>query len=160
MALSSISLNNGATVLGRMLARNGQVSLINNVLNRPSCATGSDGSDDTPARTRRRAWQRWQPARQPDQGNDRATARAVARRLPRARTPRGPGVRTPARACTAGFRAAVRGHLIARVVFRLDGKRISSRANSPFRVYVKAAPGQAQSSPRASRSRTPPAPRR
>ena len=28
MALSSISLNNGATVIGRMLARNGQVSLI------------------------------------------------------------------------------------------------------------------------------------
>ena len=34
MALTSISLNNGATVIGRMLARNGQVSLINNVLTR------------------------------------------------------------------------------------------------------------------------------
>ena len=32
MALTSISLNNGATVIGRLLARNGQVSLINNVL--------------------------------------------------------------------------------------------------------------------------------
>src|SRR4249919_3652377 len=37
MALTSISLKNGATVVGRMLARNGQVSLINNVLTRPLC---------------------------------------------------------------------------------------------------------------------------
>lgn len=42
MALTSISLKNGATVLGRMLARNGQVSLINNVLSAPQCATGSE----------------------------------------------------------------------------------------------------------------------
>ena len=41
MALTSISLKNGATVVGRMLARNGQVSLIDNVLTRPLCATGS-----------------------------------------------------------------------------------------------------------------------
>ena len=45
MALSSISLNNGATVLGRMLARNGQVSLINNVLSRPSAAPDPAGGD-------------------------------------------------------------------------------------------------------------------
>ena len=37
MALTSISLNNGATVEGRMLARNGQISLINNVID-PPCA--------------------------------------------------------------------------------------------------------------------------
>src|SRR6185312_13142450 len=50
MALTSISLKNGATVLGRMLARNGQVSLINNVLTRPLCATGSTPppSEETP----------------------------------------------------------------------------------------------------------------
>ena len=41
MALTSISLNNGASVIGRVLARNGQVSLINNVLTRPLCAAGS-----------------------------------------------------------------------------------------------------------------------
>ena len=41
MALQSVSLNNGATVVGRILARNGQVSLINNVLGTGNCATGS-----------------------------------------------------------------------------------------------------------------------
>ena len=43
MALTDISLNNGATVIGRLLARNGQISLINNVLNRSNCGTGSGG---------------------------------------------------------------------------------------------------------------------
>ncbi len=38
MALASISLNNGATVIGRLLARNGAVSLINNVLDATRCS--------------------------------------------------------------------------------------------------------------------------
>jgi uncharacterized protein YkwD len=41
MALTSISLNNGATVIGRVLARNGTVSLINNVIDGSQCRTGS-----------------------------------------------------------------------------------------------------------------------
>src|SRR6195952_2311516 len=41
MALASISLNNGASVIGRVLARNGQVSLINNVLDNTRCNAGS-----------------------------------------------------------------------------------------------------------------------
>src|ERR1700712_156889 len=66
MALASISLNNGASVIGRVLARNGQVSLINNVLDSTLCATGSTpgtgsggtggtsgtgGAPETPAQT-------------------------------------------------------------------------------------------------------------
>jgi hypothetical protein len=39
MALESISLNSGVTVLGRALARNGEVTLINDVLTLPGCAT-------------------------------------------------------------------------------------------------------------------------
>ena len=39
MALTSITLQTGATVEGRMLARNGQVALDNNTFTRPSCAT-------------------------------------------------------------------------------------------------------------------------
>ncbi|HEX3359616.1 MAG TPA: ice-binding family protein [Solirubrobacterales bacterium] len=41
MALTSISLNSGVTVLGRALARNGEVTLINDVLTLPGCATGT-----------------------------------------------------------------------------------------------------------------------
>ena len=41
LALTSISLNSGVTVLGRMLARTGEVTLINDVLTTPGCATGT-----------------------------------------------------------------------------------------------------------------------
>ena len=39
MALTSISMLTGATIQGRLLARNGSVTLDNNVINRPTCAT-------------------------------------------------------------------------------------------------------------------------
>jgi hypothetical protein len=142
MALTSISLNNGATVVGRMLARNGQVSLINNVLSAPQCRTGATG----PGPTSQRA-----PSRNnrspgagngsPNGANERRLAghngTAVLQRAPGRAAPR----RTPGRACTEGFRATVRGHLIRRVVFRLDGRRISSQRSSPFRVSIDATPG-------------------
>ena len=55
MALTSISLNNGASVIGRMLARNGQISLINNVLTKPLCANESTTpSSGTPHREQRK----------------------------------------------------------------------------------------------------------
>jgi hypothetical protein len=57
LALTSISMNSGVTVLGRMLARNGEVTLINDVLTMPECATettpiptetGTGGGGGTP----------------------------------------------------------------------------------------------------------------
>ena len=44
--------------------------------------------------------------------------------------------------CDDGFRAVVRGKLIKRVVFSIDGRRIASRSSSPFRVFVRASPGR------------------
>lgn len=32
--------------------------------------------------------------------------------------------------------------MIKRVVFRLNGRRVASRSGSPFKVYVRAAPGR------------------
>jgi hypothetical protein len=49
---------------------------------------------------------------------------------------------TPGEPCSAGFRATVRGRLIERVTYSLDGERIASQPDSPFAMYVKAAPGR------------------
>jgi hypothetical protein len=137
MANASISLNDGATVMGRLLARTGQISLINNVLNRGGCATGSTstpggtgtGTGSTP------------PGSRSTLGTHNGTA--ILRRNPR--RPGNPGSATPgspSQSCAAGFSARVRGHLIKRVVFRLDGRHIRSLTKSPFQVYVLAAPGR------------------
>ncbi len=134
MALSSISLNNGATVIGRVLARNGQVSLINNVLDATRCTTGSTGT--TPA----------------SPGSPAAIAAAKALLAAQANQATNPKrtvtrngttsfERTPHATCTSGFRGTVRGHLIKRVVFSLDGTRIASFVKGPYRVFVRALPG-------------------
>jgi hypothetical protein len=39
MALTTVTAKNGAAVTGRLLARNGEVTLINNAITRPTCAT-------------------------------------------------------------------------------------------------------------------------
>ncbi|GAA2145706.1 hypothetical protein GCM10009825_38660 [Arthrobacter humicola] len=48
LALTSITATKGATVQGRALARNGQVSLDTNVFTTPGCATASPSSSTTP----------------------------------------------------------------------------------------------------------------
>jgi len=45
MALTSITMNSGATIRGRTLARNGQVSLNNNVFTSPDCAYDEEVED-------------------------------------------------------------------------------------------------------------------
>lgn len=48
MALKSVSLNDSVTVLGRVLAREGEVTLINDVLSTPQCATASTTTPSEP----------------------------------------------------------------------------------------------------------------
>jgi hypothetical protein len=132
MALTSISLNNGATVIGRLLARNGQISLINNVLNNSRCTTGSGTGGGGPGGGGPGSGGTGDGGSGNGTGTPRATTRngtAITRRAPRAD-------------CTDGFTATVQGHLIARVVFRMDGVRIGNRKSSPFRVFVRAAAGR------------------
>jgi hypothetical protein len=155
MALTSISLNSKATVVGRMLARNGQVSLIENTLTRPLCATGptTPPDDETPGGpgtvspttpgTSPTTPGTTGSAAAPSNGSRLASGR-------RAKAPRpsrnGTAVVRPAprEACTEGFRATVNGKMIQRVVFSLDGKSIGSRTNSPFAMSVRATPGAHQ----------------
>lgn len=136
MALSSISLNNAVTVEGRMLARNGQVSLINDVLSAPTCATGG-GSSPPPTGTG--------PGGTGTGGTGTGTSTTGfgKSRIPLLERKRGTAIllRGPHQGCASGFRAAVHGRMIKRVVFSLDGTRIGSPNSSPFEISVRAAPG-------------------
>jgi Ice-binding-like len=51
MALTSITVNNGATIAGRLLARNGQVSLINDRITAPTTCLPTTVGGPTPAPT-------------------------------------------------------------------------------------------------------------
>lgn len=53
LALTSITVNNSVTVDGRALARNGAVTLDNDVFTEPSCATGPTGTTSTTANDQR-----------------------------------------------------------------------------------------------------------
>jgi hypothetical protein len=150
MALTSISLDNGATVNGRMLARNGQVSLINNVLTRPLCATEST---TPPSGSPPNAPVTTSPASPKGKGTKGKGTKVGSNRAgPGAQTKNGRATRNgtavvrpaPREACTSGFRATVSGHMIRRVVFSLDGRTIGSRTGSPFAMSVRAAPGAHQ----------------
>jgi hypothetical protein len=157
MALTSISLDNGASVIGRMLARNGQISLIDNVLTRPLCATGTTistppPSGESPTGTASPgapvATAPVHPAK-PREGSAGARGKGKGKGAPgkptggRKATRNGSATirSAPRSACTSGFRATVRGHMIERVAFSLDGKAIGSRTNSPFAISVRATPG-------------------
>ncbi|MDX6539441.1 MAG: hypothetical protein QOI71_1051 [Gaiellales bacterium] len=151
MALTSISVNNGATVIGRLLARNGAVTLDNNVLDNSRCSTGSNGTGTTGtgsgsgtatgtgagtgtaagAATGTRA-----AALLADQANQTSNPRSTI-----ARNGTTSFQRTPHATCTSGFRAAVHGRLIKSVTFRLDGKAILRQGMRPFGVFVRALPG-------------------
>jgi Ice-binding-like len=155
MALTSISLKNAATVNGRMLARNGQVSLINNVLTKPLCATGPSLGGGSPGGS-----ETGTPGTGSSSGTGANSAPTSAaggsaaktgspKSLPAKHAPnrkpgragRAVGHLRPRAACTDGFHATVNGRMINRVVFSLDGKAILSDKSSPFAVSVRAAPG-------------------
>jgi hypothetical protein len=134
MALTSISLKNAATVIGRVLARNGQISLINNVLDSSRCGTSTGpGSPSSPGSPTSPAAAAALLAVQASQASNSkpTTTRNGTTTLQR----------TPHATCTSGFRATVRGKLIKRVVFTLDGKQIQSQTKGPFVVFVRALPG-------------------
>lgn len=152
MALTSISLKAGATVLGRMLARNGQVSLIDNVLTRPLCATGpttppSDNAPGGPGTVSPSEPGTTGPAAAPSSGLVAPGGALPGRQAKATRSSRnGTAVvrSAPREACTEGFRAVVSGKMIKRVVFSLDGRSVGSRTGSPFAMSMRAAPGAHQ----------------
>lgn len=141
MALTDITLNNGASVNGRVLARTGQISLINNVLDNEGCATGSTPTP-TPVPT---PTPEGTPTTSP-------TPTPASVGVPVT----SPGKRAPGKAVTpkpthdgsaditrtpqngGRVHATVTGSRIDKVTFSVDGKRVKGSGNS---ANVKGGPG-------------------
>jgi hypothetical protein len=137
LALTSITLTTGVDLTGRALARNGAVTLDTNVIEGSTCPTPTPPPPaPTPDTTSG-------GGANPAGGGSTAQIldRAITTRNGRARIRRTPAeAGTPSSVCTAGFNARVRGAMIERVVFTMDGRRVGSRVRSPFTVSVRSAP--------------------
>jgi hypothetical protein len=147
LALTSITVTTGASLTGRALARNGAVTLDTNALDRSSCDSGSStvppatisvvGPDGILTTVNADGSTTADDGSTPADGptsRPRDSSTTVTRK--------GTTTMTRTRAqCDDGFRAVVRGKLIKRVVFSIDGRRIVTRSGAPFRVFVRASPG-------------------
>jgi hypothetical protein len=146
MALTSITLNSGVTVLGRALARNGEVTLINDVLTAPQCATettttptgsgtetgtgGGGGTTTTPAATAT--------------GGAAPVTKAGATKKPAKPSASNAGGGTATlvhgKKSAAGMRASVQGKRIDTVTFTDNGVRVGG-AGGARTVRVAMTPG-------------------
>ncbi len=166
MALQSISLNDGVTLLGRALARNGEVTLINDSLTAPECATGSTptepGSGGSPETTPTgpggggSTGATTEPTAGTSPGSTGApgaTETSAAAETGAAGVTNGTGAKAPAtkarvgrakvtrgRKSAAGVPIRVHGKRIARVTFTDNGARVGARG-APRKVRVPATPG-------------------
>jgi Ice-binding-like len=133
MALTSISLNNGVTLQGRALARNGSVTLINDTITAAHCAPGTPGGDGGTGG----GWGGG-PGGPGGSGNSSTpnqngtaifttVARSVATTVARYGT---------TRCVDRSFRAVVTGLLIRRVVFSVGTHVIATRNRAPFEARV------------------------
>jgi hypothetical protein len=130
MSLASISVNNGVTVVGRLLAREGAVTLINDVLSTPNCATGSTPTPTpTPTATNPTA-----TTPTPTKGG--GGKKAEGKGKPGSKPAAGKGTATIGRGktTTAGTRATVHGREIKSVVFTDNGKRLPNTSKTQTNV--------------------------
>jgi len=137
LALASISLNNGVTVNGRLLARNASVTLINDTITRADCSAGGTGGNGG--------------GESGGAGNGNGGRGNGAGAGPNARifgVPGGRGGRggptagrgSGTRCTDSGFRARFRirsSVRLRRVVVYLDGKLIKQSTSRQFSVWVK-----------------------
>jgi hypothetical protein len=127
MALTSISLNNGVTLQGRALARNGSVTLINDTITAAHCAPGTTGGDGGTGGGPGGSGTSLNP-NQNGTAIFTTVARSVATTVARYGT---------TRCVDRSFRAVVTGLMIRRVVFSVGTHVIATRNRAPFEAQVK-----------------------
>lgn len=125
MALESVSLNDSVTVLGRVLAREGEVTLINDVLSTPQCATASTSTPSEPALGGGNGTPVVSPGKT-KRGQDKET--------------KGTATLSRGKKSSTGVRVSVRGHRIDKVRFTDNGVPVGGPRSSR-QVRVPATPG-------------------
>jgi len=135
LALTSVSLNDSVTVLGRILARNGEVTLINDVLTAPQCATSSTptptesaggGNTGTPKTTK-------------GSGTKKGTKGSGTKKGTTTKGRAGTATITRGKKTAAGVAANVRGKRIGKVTFTDNGVRVGGPGSR--NVLVPGTPG-------------------
>jgi hypothetical protein len=128
LALTSISVNDAVTVDGRLLARNGAVTLINDTVSAAHCAGATTGTTPSGGGTTGTGT--------PAPGS---TGTAPGTAAPGAKV--APPVIARGGCVSGSFRARVTGLAIRRVVFSIGGHTIATRGKSPFEALVGSSPG-------------------
>ncbi len=132
LALTSISVNDSVTVNGRVLARNGAVTLINDTISAATCATPTTTTSGTTS-----------SGGGGSTGSTGTTGTSTTTPVVAGSAPGSKGTTT--HAGTAHLRghtsagsvvAKVTGHHIRKVVFTIGGHTVASHARSPFTVNV------------------------
>jgi hypothetical protein len=138
-ALTSISVNNGVTVAGRLLARNGSVTLINDTVSAANCATGTTTTTGAGAGTTTPGSGGSSGTGASNGGGGSTTganghgggATTLSTSLPKALTQSGKG------ACVKRtFKATITGKAIKSVVFVFGGRVVATRGKSPLTALV------------------------
>jgi hypothetical protein len=129
LALSSISMNNGVTLNGSALARNGSVTLIDDTITAAHCATTPGTTPTTTPTT----------AGGGGSGSGAPTTAGVAKFLagPPLISKGGVGP-----CVSKEFKMTVSGHLISRVIFSFGGNVIATRSAAPFTASVHPGTGK------------------
>jgi hypothetical protein len=127
MALSSVTLNNAVTVQGRILARNGAVTLINDTITRVPCAAGTVGGPGGPPIGGSGGGSGGSSA-----GNGTAILATGPRSIGRLI-----GEFGTSRCVDRSFKVSVTGTKIAKVVFSLGNGQRTTRTKAPYTATVQ-----------------------
>lgn len=152
MALGDISVDNGVHVQGRLLAREGQITLINDVLDNSQCATSTETGTTPPTGTTTPIGSTT-PIVTPVTGGGGAVEppATTEKKPPVVEKAKGKKVKAPVRNGSAtvthtargpnGTAVVVKGHAIKKIVVSVDNKRVESSTKSRLRTNVTGAPG-------------------
>jgi Ice-binding-like len=139
LAYTSVSLNNGVTVHGRVLARNGAVTLINDTIDPPACTTPTSTA---PVGATTTATSTTPGATTPTSAPIRKTSvtkgkngTAVFTTVPRSVVATIDRYGT-SRCVRRTFRVAVKGLFIRKVSFSVGGSVVANSTRPPFRATV------------------------